>query len=109
MIHVTFTHVTESLPEFKDHSSSYGGEWYSDWVYILTRHGEIISSRLVAPGKIDEKPVAEKYALMAWKWTGLSGTDYFHKSVAHSPVVAWAYKTSVKDAARSQQEGKSHG
>jgi len=103
MIQITFTSVADALPEFKDHSSSYGGEWYSDWLYIVTRHGEIYSSRLAAAGKKDAKPVAERFALMTWKWTGLSGTDYHHNTVARSPVIAWAYATDIEKAARKQE------
>lgn len=103
MIQIAFTHITEGLPEFTHHSSSYGGTWDSDWLYVLTSQGEIFSSRLTASGKADAKPIADKFALMCWKWTGLNGSDYIYKSVASSPVIAWAYRATTKDAVLAAQ------
>lgn len=100
MIQIAFTPITEGLPEFTHHSSSYGGTWDSDWLYVLTSQGEIFSSRLTASGAADAKPIADKFALMCWKWTGLANTDYFYQSVSGSPVIAWAYRTATKNAAQ---------
>ena len=102
MIQIAFTPIAEGLPEFRHHSNSYGGTWDSDWLYVLTSQGEIVSSRLRAHGKEDAKPVPDQFELMRWKWTGLSNSGYQYKSVANSPVIAWAYATNIKDAARKQ-------
>lgn len=102
MIQIAFTPIAEGLPEFRHHCNSYGGTWDSDWLYILTSHGEIMPSRLTAHGKADAKPVADKFELMRWEWTGLAGSDYCYRSVASSPVIAWAYAADTKATARKQ-------
>ena len=100
MILLAFTPVNEALPEFKHYSSSYAGRWYSDWLYILTRHGEIYPSRLNASGGKDAKPIVEAGSLAVWVWEGLNNTGYSNKSVAYSPVVAWACVSDIEATSR---------
>ena len=107
MINLIFTPVDESLPELVEFDSSYAGSWNSDWVYIITKRGEIESARLSVSGN-RPKPVGQDI-LEGGKWESCL-SDYYthHRMVKYGPVIGWAYKSDIRELAAARKQGANH-
>ena len=104
MINLTFTPVDESLPELVEFSSSYAGSWKSNWVYIITKSGEIESARLSVSGN-RPKPVGQDIR-EGGKWEGCLRDHYPpYRMVKYSPVIGWAYKADIRELAAARKQG----
>lgn len=96
--------LKDELPELIEHSTSYGGEWLSDWVVGFTQDGTCSTLRLRVPGGSDEKERAQNSARLA----GFFGVG----SIYAYNYVAWAYKKEIAntiDAAMSASKEASDG
>ena len=77
--------VADMLPQRFEHSTCYGGPWTSDWVVAFDANGGATVTRLVISNSTKKLMDADKNYRPLWLAQG-------------NPVVAWMYKTSVKEA-----------
>ena len=77
--------VADMLPQRFEHSTCYGGHWTSDWVVAFDANGGATVTRLVISNSTKKLMDADKNYRPLWLAQG-------------NPVVAWMYKTSVKEA-----------
>ena len=77
--------VADMLPQRFEHSTCYGGHWTSDWVVAFDANGGATVTRLVISNSTKKLMDADKNYRPLWLAQG-------------DPVVAWMYKTSVKEA-----------
>lgn len=94
---IRFYSVKESLPDAKHYSSSYGGQWSSDYCVVIDVNGRVSTRRMVVSGSVKEEIEAGRRPLSHWF------------AAERQIVAAWAYCADINTAlaaARASNGGK---
>src|SRR5690606_17194198 len=93
---INFHLVEDGLPDAVHHSTSYGGQWTSDWCVVLETDGSIETARRTV-SEIEKDEFGNRQNPHR-PWRGSDGTNR---------VVAWAYAAEVRAAIDAiAQQGK---
>lgn len=92
---IPFTRRAKELPDTPHYSSSYGGQWSSDWCVGVTVDGRIQPTKLVLSASAKEALTNGEMPSSDWPFVNW-------KNHAAESVVAWAYVADVRAALAAQ-------
>jgi hypothetical protein len=89
MMDLKLKQFKDELPDLTRWSSSYGGQWTSDWIIVITPDADTKTDRFIVSWSIENQPATEE----AKRLNGKVGTHPWR----NMENCAWAYCKDVSE------------